>query len=152
MTSSVWSSLPAAWSSLDFELVASGGTARALSAAGLPVTQVDQITGFPEILGGRVKTLHPAVHGGILARRTPEHLAELASHDIAPVDLVVCNLYPFAATVAKPGVTEPEAIEEIDIGGVTLLRAAAKNFEAVTVVCDPADYAEVLRRLRLRIG
>ena len=92
-----------------------------------------------------MKTLHPAVHGGILARRTPEHLAELASHGIAPVDLVVCNLYPFAATVAKPGVTEPEAVEEIDIGGVTLLRAAAKNFESVTVVCDPADYAEVLR-------
>ena len=85
------------------------------------------------------------MHGGILARRTPEHLAELAGHGIAPVDLVVCNLYPFAATVAKPGVTEPEAIEEIDIGGVTLLRAAAKNFESVTVVCDPADYAEVLR-------
>ena len=135
---------------LDFELVASGGTARTLSAAGLPVTQVDQITGFPEILGGRVKTLHPAVHGGILARRTPEHLAELAGHGIAPVDLVVCNLYPFAATVAKPGVTEPEAIEEIDIGGVTLLRAAAKNFESVTVVCDPADYAEVLREAKAK--
>ena len=132
---------------LDFEMVASGGTARALSAAGLPVTQVDQITGFPEILGGRVKTLHPTVHGGILARRTPEHLAELASHDIAPIDLVVCNLYPFAETVARPGVTEPEVIEEIDIGGVTLLRAAAKNFESVTVVCDPADYAEVLREV-----
>ena len=136
---------------LGFELVASGGTARALSAAGLPVTQVDQITGFPEILGGRVKTLHPAVHGGILARRTPEHLAELASHDIVPVDLVVCNLYPFVATVAKPGVTESEAIEEIDIGGVTLLRAAAKNFEAVTVVCDPADYAEVLREAKDKV-
>ena len=135
---------------LNFELVASGGTARALSAAGLPVTQVDQITGFPEILGGRVKTLHPAVHGGILARRTPEHLAELANHGIAPVDLVVCNLYPFVATVAKPGVTEPEAIEEIDIGGVTLLRAAAKNFESVTVVCDPADYAEVLREAEIK--
>ena len=135
---------------LGFELVASGGTARALSAVGLPVTQVDQITGFPEILGGRVKTLHPAVHGGILARRTPEHLAELASHGIAPVDLVVCNLYPFAATVAKPGVTEPEAVEEIDIGGVTLLRAAAKNFESVTVVCDPADYAEVLREVEAK--
>ena len=136
---------------LDFELVASGGTARTLNVAGLPVTQVDQITGFPEILGGRVKTLHPAVHGGILARRTPEHLAELAGHDIAPVDLVVCNLYPFAATVAKPGVTEPEAIEEIDIGGVTLLRAAAKNFESVTVVCDPADYAEVLREAKVKV-
>ena len=133
---------------LGFELVASGGTARALSAAGLPVTQVDQVTGFPEILGGRVKTLHPAIHGGILARRTPEHLAELAAHGIAPVDLVVCNLYPFAATVARPGVTEAEAVEEIDIGGVTLLRAAAKNFESVAVVCDPADYAGVLAALR----
>jgi phosphoribosylaminoimidazolecarboxamide formyltransferase/IMP cyclohydrolase len=129
---------------LGFELVASGGTARALSAAGLPVTSVDQVTGHPEILGGRVKTLHPAIHGGILARRTPEHLAELAAHGIAPVDLVVCNLYPFAATVARPDVTEADAVEEIDIGGVTLLRAAAKNFEAVTVVCDPADYDAIL--------
>ena len=133
---------------LGFELVASGGTARALSAAGLPVTQVDQVTGFPEILGGRVKTLHPAVHGGILARRTPDHLAELAAHNIAPVDLVVSNLYPFAATIARPGVTEAEAIEEIDIGGVALMRAAAKNFESVTVVCDPADYDMVLAVLR----
>ncbi len=133
---------------LGFELVASGGTARALSAAGLPVTLVDQVTGFPEILGGRVKTLHPAIHGGILARRTPEHLAELAAHGIAAVDLVVCNLYPFAATVAQPGVTDAQAVEEIDIGGVTLLRAAAKNFESVTVVCDPADYAGVLAGLR----
>ena len=132
---------------LGFELVASGGTARALSAAGLPVTQVDQVTGFPEILGGRVKTLHPAIHGGILARRTPEHLAELAAHDIAPVDLVVSNLYPFAATIARPGVTEAEAVEEIDIGGVALTRAAAKNFESVAVVCDPADYADVLAAL-----
>ncbi len=136
---------------LGCELIASGGTARALSAAGLPVTQVDQVTGFPEILGGRVKTLHPAVHGGILARRTPAHLAELASHGIAPIDLVVCNLYPFAATVARPGVTEPEAVEEIDIGGVTLLRAAAKNFESVAVVCDPADYDAVLREVKAKV-
>jgi phosphoribosylaminoimidazolecarboxamide formyltransferase / IMP cyclohydrolase len=133
---------------LGFELVASGGTARALSAAGLPVTQVDQVTGFPEILGGRVKTLHPAIHSGILARRTPEHLAELAAHNIAPVDLVVSNLYPFAATIARPGVTEAEAVEEIDIGGVALTRAAAKNFESVAVLCDPADYAAVLAALR----
>ncbi|MCU0502377.1 MAG: bifunctional phosphoribosylaminoimidazolecarboxamide formyltransferase/IMP cyclohydrolase [Anaerolineae bacterium] len=133
---------------LGFELVASGGTARALSAAGLPVTQVDRVTGFPEILGGRVKTLHPAIHGGILARRTPEHLAELAAHDIAPVDLVVSNLYPFAATIARPGVTEAEAVEEIDIGGVALTRAAAKNFESVIVICDPADYDMVLGVLR----
>jgi phosphoribosylaminoimidazolecarboxamide formyltransferase / IMP cyclohydrolase len=130
-----------------FELVASGGTARALAAALLPVTQVDAVTGHPEILGGRVKTLHPAIHGGILARRTPEHLDELAHHSIAAVDLVVCNLYPFAATVARPDVTEAEAVEEIDIGGVTLLRAAAKNFESVTVVCDPADYPVVLEAL-----
>ncbi len=133
---------------LDYELVASGGTARTLSAAGLPVVQVDEITGHPEILGGRVKTLHPAVHGGILARRTPDHLAELAEHGIAPVDVVVCNLYPFADTVARPGVTEAEAVEEIDIGGVTLLRAAAKNFESVAVVCDPAEYLAILAALR----
>jgi phosphoribosylaminoimidazolecarboxamide formyltransferase/IMP cyclohydrolase len=131
-----------------FELVASGGTARALSAAGLPVTPVEQVTGFPEILGGRVKTLHPAVHGGILARRTPEHLAELAAHGIAAIDVVACNLYPFAATIARPGATEAEAVEEIDIGGVTLLRAAAKNFESVAVLCDPADYAGALAALR----
>lgn len=133
---------------LDFGLVASGGTARALHAAGLAVTPVEQVTGFPEILGGRVKTLHPAIHGGILARRTDEHLAELAAHGITPVDLVVCNLYPFAATVARPGVTAQQAVEEIDIGGVTLLRAAAKNFESVAVVCDPADYGEVLAALQ----
>lgn len=133
---------------LGFELVASGGTARALSQAGLSVTQIDQITGFPEILGGRVKTLHPAVHGGILARRIPEHLAELESHGIAPIDLVACNLYPFVETVRRPDVTEAQAVEEIDIGGVTLLRAAAKNFESVIVVCDPADYEGVLNALR----
>jgi phosphoribosylaminoimidazolecarboxamide formyltransferase / IMP cyclohydrolase len=125
------------------QLIASGGTARALAEAGLPVTAVEALTGFPEILGGRVKTLHPAVHGGILARRTPEHLDELARHGLAPVDLVVVNLYPFQQTVAQIGVTLAEAIEQIDIGGVALLRAAAKNHEAVTVVCDPADYAAV---------
>src|SRR5690606_28906233 len=122
------------------ELVASGGTARALQEADLPVRAVDEITGFPEILGGRVKTLHPAIHGGILARRTERHLEELDQHDIAPIDLVVVNLYPFQATVAQPNVTLATAIEEIDIGGVALLRAAAKNHESVTVVCDPADY------------
>lgn len=126
-----------------FELVASGGTARTLQQAGLAVTEVDAITGHPEILGGRVKTLHPAVHGGILARRTDEHLAELAAHGIGAVDLVVCNLYPFQATVAQPGVTEADAVEQIDIGGVALLRAAAKNFESVAVVCDPSDYDAV---------
>ncbi|MCB0046956.1 MAG: bifunctional phosphoribosylaminoimidazolecarboxamide formyltransferase/IMP cyclohydrolase [Caldilineaceae bacterium] len=124
-------------------LVASGGTARKLAEAHLPVTSVDQVTGFPEILGGRVKTLHPAVHGGILARRTPLHLDELADHHISPIDLVVVNLYPFQDTVAQPNVTLATAVEEIDIGGVALLRAAAKNYESVTVVCDPADYEEI---------
>lgn len=125
------------------QLVASGGTARQLAAAGLPVTAVEELTGFPEILDGRVKTLHPAIHGGILARRTTEHLDELARHHLAPIDLVVVNLYPFQRTVTQPGIELAEAIEQIDIGGVALLRAAAKNHEFVTVVCDPADYAPV---------
>lgn len=125
------------------ELIASGGTARALVAANLPCTPVEAVTSYPEMLGGRVKTLHPAIHGGILARRTPDHLADLAANGVHPIDLVVCNLYPFVQTVARPGVTEAEAIEEIDIGGVTLLRAAAKNYESVTVVVDPADYVTV---------
>ena len=125
------------------ELIASGGTARAISAAGVPVHPVEEVTGFPEILGGRVKTLHPAIHGGILARRVEHHLADLAQHHITPIDLVVVNLYPFEETVAQPNVTLATAIEEIDIGGVALLRAAAKNYESVTVVCDPDDYAEV---------
>jgi phosphoribosylaminoimidazolecarboxamide formyltransferase/IMP cyclohydrolase len=125
------------------QLIASSGTARALAEAGLTVTQVDELTGFPEILGGRVKTLHPAVHGSILARRTEEHLAELSAHGLAPIDLVVVNLYPFQQTVADPDVLEADAIEQIDIGGVALLRAAAKNFESVAVVSDPADYDAV---------
>lgn len=132
---------------LDIELIASGGTARALAAAGLPITEVSQLTGFPEMLDGRVKTLHPAVHAGILARRTPEHLAELEAHGLAPIDLVVCNLYPFAQTVAQPNVTVAEAVEQIDIGGVALLRAAAKNFESVMVVCDSGDYPRALAAL-----
>lgn len=133
---------------LGFELIASGGTARLLAEWGLPVTTVEEVTGYPEMLGGRVKTLHPAIHGGILAQRTPDALAELSRHGIAPVDLVVCNLYPFEATIAKPGVSEAEAIEQIDIGGVTLLRAAAKNFESVAVLSDPADYTLVLEAFR----
>ncbi|MER2599190.1 MAG: bifunctional phosphoribosylaminoimidazolecarboxamide formyltransferase/IMP cyclohydrolase [Caldilineales bacterium] len=125
-------------------LIASGGTATTLRAAGLPVADVSELTGFPEILGGRVKTLHPAVHGGILARDTAEHQAELAAHGLSPIDLVVCNLYPFTQVAARPDATLPELVEQIDIGGVTLLRAAAKNHERVAVVCDPADYAAVL--------
>ncbi len=133
---------------LGYTLIASGGTARALQDAGLPVTRVSEITGFPEILGGRVKTLHPAIHGGILAQRSPEHLAELATYGIEPIDMVVVNLYPFEDTIAREGTTLDDAVENIDIGGVALLRAAAKNFAHVTVVCDPADYAWVAERLR----
>jgi len=131
-----------------YRLIASGGTARHLRAARLPVTEVSEITGFPEILGGRVKTLHPAVHGGILARRTAAHLAELDRHGIAPIALVVVNLYPFRETVARPETTQVDAIEQIDIGGVALLRAAAKNFADVTVLCDPADYEVAASALR----
>ncbi|MCB9795215.1 MAG: bifunctional phosphoribosylaminoimidazolecarboxamide formyltransferase/IMP cyclohydrolase [Alphaproteobacteria bacterium] len=136
-----------ALSARGFELVASGGSARKLSEAGLDVRSVDSVTGHPEILGGRVKTLHPAVHGGILARRTPEHLSELVDNGINAVDVVVCNLYPFVETVRDPAVTEAEAIEQIDIGGVALLRAAAKNFESVAVLCDPSDYADFVDTL-----
>src|SRR5713101_4138220 len=128
-------------------LVSTGGSARTLAAAGLPVTEVSAVTGFPELLDGRVKTLHPAIHAGLLARRDrPDHLAALAERGIAPIDLVACNLYPFAQTVAA-GASREDAIENIDIGGVALIRAAAKNHDAVTVVTDPSDYAAVAEEL-----
>lgn len=132
---------------LGWELVASGGTARALHDADLPVTEVADMTGAPEMLGGRVKTLHPAVHGGILAQDNARDRADLAAQGYRFIDLVVCNLYPFEATIARPGVTLDDAIEQIDIGGVTLLRAAAKNHKRVTVLCDSADYDPVLTQL-----
>ncbi len=127
-----------------WSFLASGGTAKALSGAGIAVTEVAAYTGSPEILGGRVKTLHPAVHGGILSRGTEADRAELAAHGWSEIDLVVANLYPFESTVAKPGVSELDCVEEIDIGGVTLLRAAAKNWARVAIVCDPADYEKVI--------
>jgi len=128
-------------------LVSTGGTARTLADAGLPVTEVAAVTGFPEMLDGRVKTLHPAIHGGLLARRDrPDHLAALAAHGIAEIDLLVSNLYPFAATIAS-GAGREECIENIDIGGVALTRAAAKNHEFVTIVTDPADYDLVLAEM-----
>jgi phosphoribosylaminoimidazolecarboxamide formyltransferase/IMP cyclohydrolase len=132
-----------------FGLLSTGGTARALREAGLEVEDVSEYTGFPEMLDGRVKTLHPLVHGGLLGRRDlPEHVSAMQEHGIRNIDLVVVNLYPFAATIAKPDVTLPEAIEQIDIGGPSMLRSAAKNHAHVTVVCDPADYAEVGEGLR----
>jgi phosphoribosylaminoimidazolecarboxamide formyltransferase/IMP cyclohydrolase len=134
---------------LGFELVASGGTAALLREEGLEVTGVEELTGFGEMLGHRVVTLHPAVHGGILARRNvPEDLAELAEHDIQPFDLVCVNLYPFEETIASPDATFVEAIEKIDVGGPAMLRAAAKSHADVIPVCRPADYPSVLRELR----
>ena len=131
-----------------FEIVSTGGTARTLTDAGVRVTGVSEITGFPEMMDGRVKTLHPRLHGGILARRDhPEDLQAAQAHGIGLVDVVIVNLYPFEQTVARPGVTHEEIIENIDIGGVTLIRAAAKNHERVTLVCDPQDYPEVRRAL-----
>jgi phosphoribosylaminoimidazolecarboxamide formyltransferase/IMP cyclohydrolase len=133
------------------EVVSSGGTAAALAKAGVAVTLVSDVTGFQEILGGRLKTLHPKIHGGILADRdNPEHLAELAQQGIEPIDLVVCNLYPFEHAVAHPSVKERDAIEQIDIGGPAMVRAAAKNFHSVAVVVRPADYEGILEDLRER--
>jgi phosphoribosylaminoimidazolecarboxamide formyltransferase/IMP cyclohydrolase len=135
------------------ELVATGGTKKLLAEAGLPVRDVAELTGFPEILDGRVKTLHPAIFAGLLAKRSsPEHLATLVEHNLPEIDLVVCNLYPFEETVAREGVTEAEAIENIDIGGPTMIRAAAKNFEAVAVLVDPNLYDTFLATLAKHDG
>ncbi|GBD11143.1 Bifunctional purine biosynthesis protein PurH [bacterium HR23] len=129
-------------------LISTGGTARLLAQEGLPVQQVSDLTGFPELLDGRVKTLHPAIHAGILARRDkPEHMAELARRHLSPIDLVVVNLYPFEATVQRPDVPLEEALEQVDIGGPTLLRSAAKNFPWVVPLCSPEDYLWVAEKL-----
>src|SRR5258708_6047975 len=131
------------------ELISTGGTARTLRDAGLAVKDISEHTGFPEMLDGRVKTLHPKVHGGLLYIRGNEaHEAAARAHGIQPIDLVVVNLYPFEQTVAKPGVSLHEAIENIDIGGPSMLRSAAKNHESVTVVVDPADYAVVSEQIK----
>jgi len=133
---------------LGWDLVSTGGTAKALREAGLKVREISDLTGFPEMLDGRVKTLHPAVHGGLLARRdSPEHMKALAAQKIAPIDLVAVNLYPFEQTAARREATPEEIIEQIDIGGPSMLRSAAKNFEAVTVIVDPSDYGRVLAAL-----
>lgn len=136
-------------SKLGYEIFSTGGTKKALTEAGVTVKSVSEITGFPEILDGRVKTLHPAVHGGILARRDlPAHMAQLAENNMETIDLVAVNLYPFVQTVAKEGVTLEEALENIDIGGPTMIRAAVKNFPGVIVVVDPADYQPILEKLK----
>ena len=134
---------------LGVEILSTGGTAQLLKLNGVVVTEVADFTGFPEMMEGRVKTLHPRVHGGILARRDkPEHVASMKEHGIKPIDMVVVNLYPFAQTVARPGCTMDDAIENIDIGGPAMVRAAAKNHAFVTVVTDPADYAPILEQMK----
>src|SRR6266542_750109 len=134
---------------LGYELFSTGGTESLLRESGINVRGIQELTGFPEMLGGRVKTLHPAVHGGILALRDdPGHLEELARHGLEPVDVVVANLYPFLKVVRESGARLPDALENIDIGGHTLLRAAAKNFVNVLAVCDPADYGHILDELQ----
>jgi phosphoribosylaminoimidazolecarboxamide formyltransferase/IMP cyclohydrolase len=137
----------------DVQILSTGGTAKLLADAGIPVVQVSDYTGFPEMLDGRVKTLHPKIHGGLLGRRDlPAHLDAMKTHGIEPIDLVVVNLYPFESTVAKPDVSLEEAIEQIDIGGPSMLRSAAKNHASVTVLVDPEDYAPVLAELSQRRG
>tara|TARA_E500000318_G_scaffold2060_1_gene2816 strand:+ start:124711 stop:126351 length:1641 start_codon:yes stop_codon:yes gene_type:complete len=138
---------------LGVEIVSTGGTSKAIQDAGIPVVSIDELTGFPEMMDGRVKTLHPKVHGGLLARRDLDtHVQSMHEHDIKPIDLVVVNLYPFEATIAKPGVTEPEAIEQIDIGGPSMVRSAAKNHASVAIVTDPSQYDELLSELKSNDG
>ena len=137
-----------ALAALGIEILSTGGTAKTLRASGVAVTDVSAFTGFPEMLDGRVKTLHPLVHGGILHQRDNQtHLRQCAEHNIRPIYIVAVNLYAFADTVARPGCTLADAIENIDIGGPTLLRAAAKNYRDVSVIVDPADYPRVLAEL-----
>ncbi|MFA5682661.1 MAG: bifunctional phosphoribosylaminoimidazolecarboxamide formyltransferase/IMP cyclohydrolase, partial [Hydrogenophaga sp.] len=134
---------------LGVSLISTGGTARLLADQGLPVTEVAEVTAFPEMLDGRVKTLHPKVHGGLLARRDlPEHMAALQQHGIETIDILVVNLYPFEATVAQPGCTLEDAIENIDIGGPAMVRSAAKNWKDVAVLTDAAQYAGVIEELK----
>ena len=130
-------------------ILSTGGTAKILREAGLEITDVSEYTGFPEMMDGRVKTLHPKVHGGLLGlRNNPEHVQVMKKHGIEPIDMVVVNLYPFRETIARPGCALEEAIENIDIGGPSMLRSAAKNFESVTVIVDPADYGPVLEEIQ----
>jgi phosphoribosylaminoimidazolecarboxamide formyltransferase / IMP cyclohydrolase len=135
--------------SMGIEILSTGGTAKTLREAGVPVKDVSEHTGSPEMLDGRVKTLHPKVHGGLLYRRShPKDIEEVKKHGIDPIDMVVVNLYPFEETIAKPGVTFSEAIENIDIGGPTMLRSASKNFTDVAVIVDPSDYGRVINEMK----
>jgi phosphoribosylaminoimidazolecarboxamide formyltransferase/IMP cyclohydrolase len=145
--------LAEALADMGVEILSTGGTAKALRESGIEITDVSDYTGFPEMLGGRVKTLHPKIHGGILGQRgNPEHVETMAKHGIEAIDMVVVNLYPFEATVARPGCTLEEAIENIDIGGPAMIRSAAKNYPDVTVVVNPGDYDDLIGELRKNGG
>ena len=134
---------------LGWDIISTGGTATTLRAGHVPVLPVEQVTGFPELLDGRVKTLHPAIHGALLARRDlPEHVSALRSHQIVPIDLVAVNLYPFQLTISQEGASLEDALENIDVGGPSMLRSAAKNHDSVLAVVDPTDYPEVLEMLK----
>ncbi len=140
-------------SDMGVDILSTGGTAKVLRDGGVSVTDISDYTGFPEMMDGRVKTLHPKVHGGLLGLRdNPEHVNMMKTHGITPIDMVVVNLYQFEKTVSKEGVTLEEAIENIDIGGPSMLRSSAKNFRDVTVVVDPADYAVVLQEMKTNEG
>ena len=131
------------------QILSTGGTARSLQEAGIPVIEVSRYTGFPEMMDGRIKTLHPKIHGALLGKRdNPEHMKQMKTHGIEPIDLVVVNLYPFEKTVAKPDCTLEEAIENIDIGGPTMLRSSAKNYHDVAVVTDPQDYEKIIEEMK----
>jgi phosphoribosylaminoimidazolecarboxamide formyltransferase/IMP cyclohydrolase len=138
---------------MGIEILSTGGTAKSLRDAGVPVKDVSEHTGSPEMLDGRVKTLHPRVHGGLLSRRdNPKDMEEIKKHGIDTIDMVIVNLYPFEETIAKPGVTFNEAIENIDIGGPAMLRSASKNFKDVVVIVDPSDYEKVISEMKSRDG
>jgi phosphoribosylaminoimidazolecarboxamide formyltransferase / IMP cyclohydrolase len=139
--------------SMGVEILSTGGTAKSLREAGISVKDVSDYTGFPEMLDGRVKTLHPRVHGGLLSRRNnPEDMEEIKKHGIDTIDMVVVNLYPFEETISKPGVSFEEAIENIDIGGPAMLRSASKNFQDVVVIADPSDYARIIEEMKSTNG
>jgi len=140
-------------SKFGLEILSTGGTAKSLREAGLAVKDISEYTGFPEMLDGRVKTLHPKVHGGLLGRRAnPEHVSKMKEYQIDPIDMIIVNLYPFEETVAKKDCTLEDAIENIDIGGPTMLRSAAKNYEDVTVIVDPADYPKIIAEMQANNG
>lgn len=138
---------------MGIEIISTGGTAKALSKAGIKVTGISEVTGFPEMMEGRVKTLHPAVHGALLADRSkPDHMRQIEEQGIKPIDLVAVNLYPFAKTIANPDVSLQDAIENIDIGGPSMVRSSAKNFASVTIIVDPNDYDKILAEIQANDG